>query len=214
MLALALAAQMSLPVLIGGRIDDVRAVFSSDDFPAYLEGKSVSLSVRTATTVRPDGSVQYCVPEGSSGDATLDAYTCSLIVKRARFSPATWTDGSPVYGVIRVPVRWESGPAWLEDYSKRASSADMELSVSTLPKGAGSFVHVSLEIAADENGRPVTCAEWNAPDRKERRLRFPELVSIACQQVMANLAVRPAFDASDKSVRSIQSVSVDFKLDH
>jgi hypothetical protein len=209
------AAQLSLPVLVGGRIPDVRAVFSTDDFPAYLQGQIVSLTVRAATTVRPDGSVQYCVAEGSSGDPTLDAYTCSLIVRRARFSPAKWVDGTPVYGVVRVPVRWVSnmGPP-SEEEALRSGVPDLELSVNSLPKGARSIVGVSLEIAADEKGRPVFCAESGTSDGKNGKPRFAELVTIACQQVMANLKVRPAFDVSDKPVRSIQAVSVHFKLDH
>lgn len=199
--------------MVGGRIPDIRAVFSVDDFPSYLQRKAVSLTVHTATTVRPDGTVQDCFVEGSSGDRVLDAYTCALIVKRARFSPAKWPDASPAYGVIRVPVLWDSGvrPPSEEEVLK-ADVPDLELSVNQLPKGARSIVGVSLEIAADESGRPVACAETPPLDKKHRH--FPELVPIACEQVMTHVMVRPALDASGKAVRSVQSVSVHFKLDH
>jgi TonB family protein len=207
-----LAAQLSLPLALGVRYSDVRAVFSADDYPAYLQQAGRSGTVFTRTTVRPDASIQNCTAEWSSGDPGLDAYTCAIIVKRAKFAPAKWTDGTPVYGVIRVPVSWVIGPRSEEDML-RATVPDLELSVNHLPKGARSIAAVSLEIAADENGRPVTCVEW-APPKNARARDFPELVPVACQQVMAALTVIPPVDAFAKPVRSVQSVLVNFKIDH
>jgi TonB family protein len=202
-----LAAQLSLPLALGVPYSDVRAVFSADDYPAYLQQAGQSGTVFTRTTVRPDASIQNCTAEWSSGDPELDAYTCAIIVKRAKFAPAKWTDGTPVYGVIRVPVSWVIGPR------SEATVPDLELSVNHLPKRARSIAAVSLEIAADENGRPVTCVEWARP-KNTRGRDFPELVPIACQQVMAALTVIPPVDASAKPVRSVQSVLVNFKIDH
>lgn len=211
---LALAALLSMPVPVNGHVPDVRAIFSADDFPAYLQRAGISRIVYIRTTVRPDGTTQGCVAETSSGDPVLDAYTCGLIVKRAKFLPATWSDGTPVYGVIRVPVSWmisDAPPS--EDDSLRATMPDLEISVNQLPKGAHSIVGVSLEIAADETGRPVTCAEWT-PLKTDRKKHFPELVSVACQQVMNGNRLSPALNASGKPVRSIQSFSVRFEVDH
>jgi hypothetical protein len=215
MMWLALAAQLSLPVPADAGVPDVRAVFFVDDFPAYLQAAGVSRTVYTRTTVRPDGTIQGCVAEASSGDAKLDAYTCGIIVKRATFRPARWTDGTPVYGVVRVPVRWavSNGLPSYED-SLRATVPDLELSVNRLPKGAHSIVGVSLEIAADESGRPVTCVDYPPFGRTDAKRHFPELVPIACQQVMTSLSVSPAVDASGNAVRSVQGVSVHFELNH
>ena len=210
----ALAALLSMPVPVNGRAPDVRAIFSADDFPAYLQRAGESRIVYTRTTVRPDGTTQGCIAETSSGDPALDAYTCGLIVKRARFLPAKWTDGTPVYGVIRVPVSWmiSDGPPSNEDTLK-ATIPDLEMSVNHLPKGAHSIVGVSLEIAADETGRPVTCAEWT-PIKTDPRKHFPELIPLACQQVMAGDRLTPPVDAAGKTVRSVQSFSVHFKIGH
>ena len=103
---IALAAQMSLPLQIGTHYPDVRGVFSVDDFPGDFHGHNGSRVVYTRTTVRPDGGIDSCRVEVSSGDKKLDAYTCAIIMKRAKFEPAKWIDGSPAYGVIRVPVSW------------------------------------------------------------------------------------------------------------
>jgi TonB family protein len=209
-----LAAQLSLPLVLGLQYPDVRAVFSADDYPAYLQQAGQSGTVYTRTTVRPDASIQSCAVERSSGDPKLDSYTCGIIVQRAKFAPAKWTNGSPAFGVIRVPVSWviSSGPP-SEEAMLRATIPDLELSVNHLPKGARSIAAVNLEIAADENGRPVTCVEW-APPKNARGRHFPELVPVACQQVMAGLTVIPPVDASNKSVRSVQSVLVHFQIDH
>lgn len=211
---LALASQLSLPIPANARIPDVRAVFSYEDFPAYLVAEGVSRTVYTRTTVRADGSTQGCAAEISSGDPKLDAYTCGIIIRRTRFSPAKWTDGTPVYGVIRLPVRWTvgNGPPSDEELLKD-SAADVELSVDHLPKGAHSIASVTLQVGADEDGRPVRCAEYPPLDTK-RNPRFSELVPIACQEVMSSLSLTPPVDQSSKKVRSVQSVSVDFKLSH
>lgn len=216
MLLLASAALMSPPVPINARLPDVRAVFSADDFPAYMQMAGISRVTYPRVTIGPDGTFESCVAEVGSGDPKLDAYTCAIIVKRAKFRGATWTDGTPAYGVIRVPVSWVISdapvPPGPEDILK-TEVPDLELSVNQLPKGAKSIVDVELETAVDENGRPVTCAEWPRV-KTDHRKQFPELVPIACQQVMAKLSLSPPLDPSGKKVRSVQSVSVHFLVAH
>ena len=212
MMWLVLAAQLSLPVPANERIPDVRALFSVDDFPEYLQRAGVSRIVYTRTTVRPDGTVQGCKAEISSTDAKLDAYTCRIILRRAKLLPARWTDGTPVFGVLRLPVSWliTNFLPSREDML-RVTIPDVEVSVDRLPKKAGSMAAVTLQVAADESGRPVTCIDY--PPEKSDSKRFPELVPLACQQVMATLKLTPAVDDSGKAVRSVQSVSVHFMTD-
>jgi hypothetical protein len=213
MIWLALAAQLSLPVVVGGRGPDIRTVFSSYDFPDYVQRARVPRGVFTRTTVRFDGTVQGCVPEATSGNAKLDAYTCALIVKRAKFQPATW-DGSATYGVIRVTVWWVFGPPVSEQASKKAVVADIDLTVDRLPKGADSIALTRLQVGADEKGRALSCAEVPATDEKAAKEHFPELIPIACQQVLDTLTLIPPMDNTGKPVRSVQSVMVRFQLNH
>ena len=209
---IALAAQLSVPVINDKRTPDVRSVFSADDFPIYLASAGVSRTVYTRTTVRPDGLIQNCVAESTSGDAKLDAYTCAIIVKRAKFLPAKWIDGSPAYGVIRVPVSWRIGNAPPAE-GEMQSVPDLELSVNRLPKGAHKIAPVSLDVGADETGHVVSCV-GHPPAAHNLGPRFPELVPIACEQVTKTLSVQPAFDSSGKPLRSVQTASVHFILDH
>lgn len=53
-----------------------------------------------------DGRVQACTITMSSGSATLDAATCTMVTRRARFIPALDDDGNPVIGSYRNRVRW------------------------------------------------------------------------------------------------------------
>jgi len=215
MIWLALAAQMSLPISSSG-ISDVRGLFSYGDMPRYLieAGEDLSKTVFTRTTVRPDGSTESCSVEVTSGDPKLDAYTCALIVKRGTFKPARWTDGSVAYGVIRVPISWRiSNVNAPEEDALKSISPDLELSVKELPKGAGSIVGMMLELAADESGRIVSCME-SPPSRNDRGKHFPELAPVACEQVAKSVPIKPPFDPAGRPMRSIQTASVHFNLDH
>ena len=210
MLWIVLATQLSLPVPLGVPFPDVRAVFSSEDMPAYVQIAGINRFVSTRTTVRPNGTTQDCTVEGGSGDAKLDAYTCSIILQRAKFQPAKWVDGSPAYAVLRVPVTWSiGGPASNRELQK-AYPPDLDLSVTRLPAGADRRTSLALMIAVDENGRVVGCKQRPKVSRRDHTKTFPELVPIACEHMMNKFTAIPAKDASGKRVRSVQIASVAF----
>lgn len=207
---LASAAQFSLPEVVGLTIPDVRAVFSPDDMPAYVQLEGVTRFVFTRTTVSPSGKVQDCAAERSGGDAKLDAWTCAIILRRAKFQPATWIDGSPAFGVLRVPVTWAIGSPPSQSETAKAYPPDIDMTVNQLPKGAKPPVSVALMIAVDESGKVVSCRErlptWKAAHAKS----YPALVSIACEQMVSHFTAAPAKDTAGKSVRSVQSATVSF----
>jgi TonB family protein len=198
-----LAAQASVPVLNKG---DVRQVFSADDVPIELIGEDHFRTVNVRITVGPDGKLRNCEAEFSSGVPKLDAYTCDIIRRRAtQFRPAIWTDGTPSYGVIRMPIRWSVGgepPA--------GSAADIELTVSDLPNGAKSPVFIFAELTADEKGHPLTCSENGDVRRLSRSKVTPELLRIGCDQLLKNYVAIPARDDAGKPVRSVQEAMVSF----
>jgi protein TonB len=55
-----------------------------------------------------NGGVVDCRIMQSSGSWQLDAATCSLVKRRARFTPALDRDGNPSIGKVAVQVDWES----------------------------------------------------------------------------------------------------------
>jgi TonB family protein len=195
---IALAAQISAATLVGGRVPDVRAVFSADDMPARVQREGVSRTVYTRTVVRPDGTTQGCGIEESSGDTGLDGYTCALIVRRAKFAAAKWSDGSAVYGVIRVPVTWAIG----SPPSPKSVDGDLNLTVRRLPKGVKAPHFERLIFGVDEEGRILSCEGQWLPGMDKTD---PDLASTACDQLKRSYKPIPTKDDVGHTTRSIQN---------
>lgn len=69
---------------------------TSDDYPsrALREERSGVVGLRLDVSV--DGRVAGCTVTSSSGHSDLDATACQLVTRRARFKPATGSDGQPM----------------------------------------------------------------------------------------------------------------------
>jgi hypothetical protein len=198
MLWIALAAQMSAA-------QPVTKVpwFSTGDTPASAERAGIVRRVATRTVVSPDGHPRDCTIESNSGDAALDQYTCTLILKRGRFTPARWIDGSPAYGVDRYPVYW----MMTAPLAKDSTHGDVDLMVNRLPEGTQSPVMVSVVFAADESGHIIACDQ--APPRwGTKPNKATELVRLACDNMMKNFAAIPPKDADGNPLRSVKNGGV------
>jgi hypothetical protein len=200
---IALAAQISMPVMDQASI---WTLLSVDDVPLDIvpDGESRRVNVRVA--VKPDGNIQNCRTEFSSGIPKLDAYTCAIILRRARFHPAIGLDGLPAYGVIRTAVTWA-----VNDTS-RDWPADLELTVMKLPEGIKNSAFVNLMFAVDEAGRSSSCAVEEPRPPVHRKLTN-ELIQVACGQLLKNYVAIPATDIAGKAVRSVQDATVRFSTE-
>jgi hypothetical protein len=211
MIWIALAAQLSAPLLVGHNATDIRALFTADDMPDYVEMAGVDRIVLVRTTVGPDGRTLDCRAEISSGDTKLDAYTCALLTQRARFSPARSNDGSPAFGVVRAPLAWiTSGSSKPKADPLKSLVPDVDLTVNELP-GRRSAVGLDLVVAADESGRPQSCTANPTLPAKLSPTEASALVSAACRQVMKDFVAAAARDSSGKPAASVQTVSVRFQ---
>jgi hypothetical protein len=72
MILLALAAQLGAPA-------PTKPLFTPDDVPVGLIRENVLHTVGVAVTIKPDGKVQDCQAERSSGNRKLDSHTCDLL---------------------------------------------------------------------------------------------------------------------------------------
>jgi len=80
---------------------------NSNDYPSRSLREEKEGVTRFSVQVGADGRVTSCSVTGSSGTPELDSTTCSLIQRRARFSPATDGEGNPTSGSWSSSVRWQ-----------------------------------------------------------------------------------------------------------
>jgi hypothetical protein len=174
---------------------------SPDDVPLELLEGNVLETVGFAITVKPDGRIQDCLIEVSSGNRKLDAYTCKLASQRLRFRPGRLSDGSAVYGVYRTSLKWWAG----DDYPPTLRGlSDVYLTVSQLPPKLKSPTVVRLMCGVDETGGISDCV---AEDEKSP----VELVQIGREQVIKSYTAKPARTIEGVAVQSTQSVLVSFE---
>ena len=81
--------------------------FSSDDYPTAALRNEETGTVSFSLAIDRDGRVTRCTVTKSSGSAALDATTCGIIERRARFSPARDERGNAVADVTTSRIRWD-----------------------------------------------------------------------------------------------------------
>jgi TonB family protein len=80
---------------------------SADDYPAVAFANNEQGQVRFKLSVGLDGAVTNCTITETSGSPSLDAATCQLMIRRARFVPARKSDGSPVADTYESSLTWK-----------------------------------------------------------------------------------------------------------
>lgn len=70
---------------LGGDFPSIVGLFSTDDYPAEALRKEEQGTVAVNVVLRDDGRVKRCDVTTSSGSASLDAATCSIIQERGNF---------------------------------------------------------------------------------------------------------------------------------
>lgn len=107
------------------------ALFSRDDYPVSATRQHQQGTVRVALTIDQGGRVSACHVEQSSRSAALDSATCSILRRRARFTPARDLAGKPVPSAARSTIRWALAP------SEPIPVADWEVAVDIEANAAG-----------------------------------------------------------------------------
>jgi hypothetical protein len=119
-------------------------------------------------------------------------------MQRARFKPAKWADGSAAYAIYRSTVLWADQTAF-----RYSTPVDVEITVSRMPKGVRAPMKLTVNFVVDANGTRSSC---EAPESHSN----PTLVSVACQQILANYPAIAAKNQTGATVRSIQNATVSF----
>ena len=145
MLIIALAAQIA-----AAQPTNFETWFREGDLPLHQFPSDGDHAAAYRLTIRPDGKMQSCEIEVSSGLPAIDRLTCNLIRRRARVKPATGLDGAPSYGVIRSSTVWAVNPE--RHYTR---PVDIEMTVTTLPEGEKSPAAIAVVFASDrKEARP------------------------------------------------------------
>jgi TonB family protein len=82
-------------------------LFNYTDYPSAALRNNEQGTAGVRYWVSKEGTVRDCTIVESSGSASIDAQTCSIITKRGRFEPARTTSGEAVESIGFQRVRWE-----------------------------------------------------------------------------------------------------------
>jgi len=87
---------------------DVRNLFSADDYPASAQNAEAQGTAQARLDIGADGRVTNCTIIRSAGNSALDSATCSILRRRARFTPARDSAGSAIADTYTTPpIRWQ-----------------------------------------------------------------------------------------------------------
>jgi len=196
------AAAAALPLAAPYPID-AEKWFSPDDYPTdQMDGAQTVFQPVTQTLVNVDGKIIGCRVETASRSAKMDALACAIILKRGRFEPARWMDGTSVPGVYRWPVSFMIDG---DDYER---FSDIEIQVGHLPDNKKSEF-VTVAFSSDAEGKIEECVGARPVRRKEKPAN-PQLVSIACKAVKADWKPFVVLGTDRKPSRSVQNAIVKF----
>ena len=81
-------------------------LFSGDDYPPSAQRSGDQGTTAVRLTIGTDGRVSDCSVTASSGSGSLDSATCSIIKRRARFTPAKDQAGGPTTGSYSQRIKW------------------------------------------------------------------------------------------------------------
>jgi protein TonB len=85
---------------------NLASYISDDDYPQAAIRAEEQGTTGFTLTVGPDGRVSDCTVTSSSGSSSLDSTTCSIMRRRARFTPAKNSDGSAATDKVAGRIRW------------------------------------------------------------------------------------------------------------
>ncbi len=81
-------------------------LFSTDDYPQRALSNGEQGTTAVSLTIGSNGRVSGCNVTSSSGSSSLDSTTCSILTRRARFTPAKDQSGQPISDSTTARIRW------------------------------------------------------------------------------------------------------------
>ena len=94
------------PVLRERVSGNLQNIFSPGDFPAVAVRKGIEGAVAVALLIDEKGKVADCTVVSTSGAPALDAQSCYVITRRAKFKPAIGSDERPARDSYLQRINW------------------------------------------------------------------------------------------------------------
>ena len=96
--------------LAGKRVNargNLAGLFSADDYPADALRKEEQGRTTVRLAIDSGGRVSNCTVVSSSGSSSLDRATCSILSRRAHFTPARDSNGNRIEDSYTQTIVWE-----------------------------------------------------------------------------------------------------------
>jgi TonB family protein len=182
-----------------------------EDYPVRAKEQEREGTVFVDLSIDAVGVVAGCTITGSSGHADLDAKSCEIAKRRARFQPALDIDGSPSLGRVSTGVAWS-----LPKVADAKATSGQAVPYKTPPpqpykrpqmfKEAG-FVEIEYVMTADgtmsecsesgdlfkKDGERINTCELNRGDREQ----YQPYLDAAGKPVAKKVKARISVDISD-----------------
>ena len=94
------------PSLKARAFGNLASVFAFHDYPSDAEFRDNEGTVQFVALIDERGKVADCTVIATSGSASLDAQTCSVLKSRMTYKPAVGFDGKPARDAMIGRVRW------------------------------------------------------------------------------------------------------------
>ena len=88
-------------------LQPLQKLFSSDDYPRVALHNDGTGTVQAMLLISEAGRIASCMVTETSGHASLDAQTCLILARRARFDPAIGLDGKPAKSATTARIHWK-----------------------------------------------------------------------------------------------------------
>lgn len=144
-------SDVPVPAVRARTIHSLPTLFSTADYPAAALRNGETGVTAFAVTINREGRVTQCAITASSGSASLDATTCSIITRRARFEPARDAAGRTVEDSSHGRVRWMLPPLAPLPF------AEQRMALVLSSDGAGALTGCRVEASAGVPRNDQTC---------------------------------------------------------
>lgn len=85
---------------------NLQGLFSGDDYPSSAMRNEEQGTTTVRLSIGADGRVTGCDVVSSSGSSALDRQTCTVLQRRARFTPARDSNGQPTSDTFTQRITW------------------------------------------------------------------------------------------------------------